>query len=62
MSQKSFDAPGRSKGEQYRPSTARTCHRSGGRVLTNQYPNAHYVRPAIVEMPSRRALLRAHLL
>ncbi len=25
----------------------------GGRVFANQYPNAHYVRPAIVEMPSQ---------
>ena len=25
----------------------------GGRVLTNEFPNAHYVRPAIVEMPSQ---------
>jgi aldehyde dehydrogenase (NAD+) len=25
----------------------------GGRVLANEYPKAHYVRPAIVEMPSQ---------
>jgi aldehyde dehydrogenase (NAD+) len=30
----------------------------GGRVLTNQYPNAHYVRPAIVEMPSQTDIVR----
>jgi L-aminoadipate-semialdehyde dehydrogenase len=30
----------------------------GGRVLENQYPNAHYVRPAIVEMPSQTDIAR----
>jgi aldehyde dehydrogenase (NAD+) len=30
----------------------------GGRVLENQYPNAHYVRPAIVEMPSQTDIVR----
>jgi aldehyde dehydrogenase (NAD+) len=27
----------------------------GGRALAGEYPNAHYVRPAIVEMPSQTA-------
>jgi aldehyde dehydrogenase (NAD+) len=30
----------------------------GGRMLANQYPNAHYVRPAIVEMPSQTDIVR----
>jgi aldehyde dehydrogenase (NAD+) len=30
----------------------------GRRVLENQYPNAHYVRPAIVEMPSQTDIVR----
>jgi len=30
----------------------------GERVLANQYPNAHYVRPAIVEMPSQTDIVR----
>jgi len=30
----------------------------GGRVLVKQYPNAHYVRPAIVEMPSQTDIVR----
>jgi len=30
----------------------------GGRVLTDEYPNAHYVRPAIVEMPGQTEIVR----
>ncbi|MDJ0948069.1 MAG: aldehyde dehydrogenase family protein [Alphaproteobacteria bacterium] len=30
----------------------------GGRVLANQFPDAHYVRPAIVEMPSQTDIVR----
>ena len=34
-----------------------TVH-GGGRVLENQFPNAHYVRPAIVEMPGQTDIVR----
>ncbi len=30
----------------------------GGRVLEETYPNAHYVRPAIAEMPSQTAIVQ----
>jgi aldehyde dehydrogenase (NAD+) len=30
----------------------------GGRVLAEQYPNAYYVRPAIVEMPGQSEIVR----
>ena len=30
----------------------------GGRVLTNEFPNAHYVRPAVVEMPGQTDIVR----
>jgi len=30
----------------------------GGRVLEETYPNAHYVRPAIAEMPSQTAIVK----
>jgi aldehyde dehydrogenase (NAD+) len=30
----------------------------GGRVLSNRYPDAYYVRPAIVEMPGQAEIVR----
>jgi aldehyde dehydrogenase (NAD+) len=34
-----------------------TVH-GGGRTLGNEFPNAHYVRPAIVEMPAQTRIVR----
>ncbi|HZA02843.1 MAG TPA: aldehyde dehydrogenase family protein, partial [Hyphomicrobiaceae bacterium] len=34
-----------------------TVH-GGGRTLENEFPNAHYVRPALVEMPAQTRIVR----